>query len=119
MGPKFTLIDAEFEPAAAPDRLTVWVPSASTMVKVPLTEPLAGGVKVTLMVQLLLAATLEPQLLVSLKLLDPAVMPMLVMEAAEDPELLRVTDCWVLEDEKLRLPVETETLVPVPVKLTV
>jgi hypothetical protein len=86
---------------------------------VPVTEPLVGGVKVTLIVQLLLAATLVPQLLVSPKLLDPAVMPMLVIESALDAALLRVTGSEVVEVVNERLPGETETLVPVPLKLTV
>ena len=49
-----------------PVRLTVWVAglALSVMVKEPLREPLAVGVKVTLRVQLALAARLEPQVLV-------------------------------------------------------
>jgi hypothetical protein len=49
-----------------PVRLTVCVAglALSVMVKEPLLDPLAVGVKVTLRVQLALAARLEPQLLV-------------------------------------------------------
>jgi hypothetical protein len=49
-----------------PVRLTVWVAglALSVMVREPLLEPLAVGVKVTLRVQLALAARLAPQLLV-------------------------------------------------------
>jgi hypothetical protein len=49
-----------------PARLTVWVAGValSVLVKVPFLVPVAVGLKVTLMVQLALAATLEPQVLV-------------------------------------------------------
>ena len=49
-----------------PVRLTVCVAglALSVMVKEPLLDPLAVGVKVTLRVQLALAARLEPQVLV-------------------------------------------------------
>jgi hypothetical protein len=49
-----------------PVRLTDWVAglALSLMVKEPLREPLAVGVKVTLRVQLALAARLAPQVLV-------------------------------------------------------
>jgi len=73
-----------------PVRLTVWVAglALSVMVKEPLREPLAVGVKVTLRVQLALAARLEPQVLVWEK--SPLVV-MLVMLRAALPVLLRVT----------------------------
>jgi hypothetical protein len=58
------------------------------MVKDPLREPLTVGVKVTLSVQLALAATVEPQVLVWEK--SPLAV-MLVMLRAALPELLRVT----------------------------
>jgi hypothetical protein len=47
-------------------RLTVWVAglALSAVVKEPLREPLAVGVKMLLKVQLALAARLDPQLLV-------------------------------------------------------
>jgi hypothetical protein len=54
--------------------------------------PAAEGVKVTLIVQLAPAATLDPQLLVCAK--SPALEPktaMLVMLKVELPELVRVT----------------------------
>ena len=59
--------------------------------------PLAEGVKVTLMVQLAPAATLDPQLLVWAK--SSALAPetaMLVMLKATLPELVRMTDFVVL-----------------------
>jgi hypothetical protein len=73
-----------------PVRLTVWVAglALSAMVKEPLREPLAVGVKVPLKVQLALAATLEPQVLVWEK---SPLTPMLVMLRLAVPVLLRVT----------------------------
>ena len=70
-----------------PVRLTVWV-ALSMMAKEPLREPLTVGVKVTLSVQLALAATVEPQVLVWEK--SPLAV-MLVMLSAALPVLLRVT----------------------------
>jgi hypothetical protein len=82
-----------------PVRLTVWgLPvalSVTTMVAARL--PLAAGEKVTLMVQLAPAATLDPQLLIWAK--SPALLPetaMLVMLKATLPELVRVTALVVL-----------------------
>ncbi len=59
--------------------------------------PLAAGVKVTLIVQLALALTLEPQVFVSAKspMLVP-VMLMLVMVSVAFPVLLKVTTCATL-----------------------
>ena len=55
-------------------------------------DPLAAGLKVTLIVHLAPAATLDPQLLVCEKSLEPVpVIPMLVMLKAALPVLLRVT----------------------------
>ena len=73
-----------------PVRLTVCVAglALSVMVKEPLLEPLAVGVKVTLKVQLALAARLEPQVLVWEK--SPLTV-MLVMLRTALPVLLRVT----------------------------
>jgi len=73
-----------------PVRLTVCVAglALSVMVNEPLLEPLAVGVKVTLRVQLALAARLEPQVLVWEK--SPLAV-MLVMLSAALPVLLRVT----------------------------
>ena len=73
-----------------PVRLTVCVAglALSVMVKEPLLEPLAVGVKVTLRVQLALAARLEPQVLVWEK--SPLAV-MLVMLRVALPVLLRVT----------------------------
>ena len=77
-----------------PGRLTVWgLPVAlSEMLSEAVRLPLAEGVKVTLIVQLAPAATLDPQLLVWAKSL--ALVPktaMLVALKAELPELVRVT----------------------------
>jgi hypothetical protein len=74
-----------------PVRLTDWVVaglSLSVMVNEPLLEPLAVGVKVTLRVQLALAARLAPQVLVWEK--SPLAL-MLVMLRVALPVLLRVT----------------------------
>ena len=73
-----------------PVKLTVWVPgpALSLMVEEPLREPLAVGVKVTLRVQLALAARLEPQVLVWEN--SPLVV-MLVMLRVALPVLLGVT----------------------------
>jgi hypothetical protein len=53
-------------PAPVPERLTVWVGglALSVIVTVPVLVPVAVGLKVIFMVQLALAATLEPQVLV-------------------------------------------------------
>ena len=53
-------------PVPVPVRLTVWVVglALSAMVAAPVLAPAAVGLKVTLRVQLALAATLEPQVLV-------------------------------------------------------
>ena len=73
-----------------PVRLTVWVAglALSAMVKEPLREPLTVGVKVTLRVQLPLAARLEPQVLVWEK--SPLTV-MLVMVRTALPVFLSVT----------------------------
>jgi hypothetical protein len=73
-----------------PVRLTDCVTglALSVMVKEPLREPLAVGVKVTLRAQLALAARLEPQVLVWEK---SAVTVMLLMLRGALPVLLRVT----------------------------
>ena len=73
-----------------PVRLTVCVAglALSVMVKEPFLEPLAVGVKVTLKVQLALAARLEPQVLVWEK--SPLTV-MLVMLRTALPVFLRVT----------------------------
>jgi hypothetical protein len=73
-----------------PVRLTVWVAglALSAMVIEPLREPVAVGVKITLRVQLALAASLEPQVLVWEK--SPLAV-MLVMLRVALPVLLSVT----------------------------
>ena len=73
-----------------PVRLTVWVAglALSVMVKAPVLVPVAVGLKVTLSVQLALAARLEPQVLVWEK--SPLAV-MLVMLRVALPVLLRVT----------------------------
>jgi hypothetical protein len=76
--------------APVPVRLTVCVAglALSVMVTAPVLVPVAVGLKVTLSVQLWLAATLEPQVLVWEKL---PLTVMLVMLSAALPVLLRVT----------------------------
>jgi hypothetical protein len=81
-------------PAAAPvpERLTVWALTLLAIETAAVRFPLAEGVKVTLMVQLAPAATLDPQLLVWAK--SPAFVPVIVtleIVRAELPELLMVT----------------------------
>jgi hypothetical protein len=73
-----------------PVRLTVWVAglALSVMVTTPVLVPVAVGLKVTLRVQLALAATLEPQVLVWEK--SPLTV-ILVMLRVALPVLLRVT----------------------------
>jgi hypothetical protein len=69
-----------------PVRVTVCVAglALSVMVKEPLREPLAVGVKVTLRVQLALAARLEPQVLVWEKspLFVPAMVTLVMLSVA-------------------------------------
>jgi hypothetical protein len=83
-----------------PERLTVCgLPEAlSVRVTAAVRVPLAAGVKATLIVQVAPAAKLDPQLLVSAKLL-PLVpeTAMLVTLKAALPVLVRVTDCALLE----------------------
>ena len=88
-----------------PARLTVCVLPAtpsllSVMVSMPLRFPPAVGVKVTLIVQLPPAATLEPQLFVCSK---SPVMEMLTVSAASPP-LVKVTDCALLVELTSSLP---------------
>ena len=73
-----------------PFRLTVWVAglALSVMVTAPARVPVAFGLKVTLSVQLVLAATLEPQVLVWEK--SPLTV-MLVRLRAALPVFLSVT----------------------------
>jgi hypothetical protein len=95
--PKAKLVGERLTTAAVlvpvPERLTVWgLPAAlSVMVSEAARLPLAGGVKVTLIVQLAPAATLAPQLLVWAK--SPGFVPVsarLVMLKAALPEFVRV-----------------------------
>ena len=77
-------------PLPVPVRLTVCVAglALSAMVTAPVRVPVAVGLKVTLMVQLAFAATLEPQVLVWEK--SPLTV-MLVMLRVALPVLLSVT----------------------------
>lgn len=93
-------------PIPVPVRLTVCVlpvtpPLLSMMVTAPVSEPGARGEKVTVRVQRVPAATLFPQLLVSLKL---ALVAMLVMLSAAAPVLLKVTCCDTLCVPRFWLP---------------
>src|SRR6266852_9795532 len=67
--------------------------AASVMVSVPVREPLAVGVKITLTVQLELAATLVPQLLLCAK--SPLAC-MALMEIEVVPGFDKVTGCETL-----------------------
>jgi hypothetical protein len=77
-------------PVPVPVRLTVWVEglALSVMVRVPVLVPAVVGLKVTLMVQLAPAATLEPQVLVWEK--SPLVLMLLMLRVAL-PVFLSVT----------------------------
>jgi hypothetical protein len=107
--------------AVEPDRETACVPAPSAMVSVPVVVPLACGVKVTLIVQLPLAAMLEPQVLVSP---NAVVVVMLEMATAELVPFESVTVCAALV-VLTATPVkesdvgEAETLALVPERLTV
>jgi hypothetical protein len=82
------------EAVPVPARLTdCGLPAAlSVRLRAAVRDPLTAGLKVTLIVQLAPAATLDPQLLVSEKSLESVpVIPMLVMLKAALPVLLRVT----------------------------
>jgi hypothetical protein len=82
------------EAAPVPARLTdCGLPVAlSVRLRAAVRDPLAAGVKVTLIVHLAPAATLDPQLLVCVKSLESTpVIPMLVMLKAALPVLLSVT----------------------------
>jgi hypothetical protein len=76
--------------APVPVRLTDWVAglALSVIINVPVLEPVAVGLKVTLRAQLAPAATLAPQVLVWEK--SPLAV-MLVMLRVAFPVLLRVT----------------------------
>ena len=131
--PKGRLVGERLTRAAAgvplPERLTVCgLPLAlSVMLSEAVRLPLAEGVNVTLIVQLVPAATLAPQLLVCAKSL--ALVPAsarLVMLKVALPVLLRVTVCAVLVVltawlPKARLVGERPSTgaVPVPERLTV
>jgi len=79
-----------------PLKSTVWgLPLAlSATESVPAAAPVAVGVKLTVIVQVLPAARLEPQLLFWVKTLLLVVNP--VRESAPVPELVTVTDCGAL-----------------------
>ena len=82
-----------------PERATVWgLPVAlSVIVRAAERFPVAAGLKLTLIVQLAPAATLDPQLLVWAKSLTLAPeIAMLVTLKDAVPELERVIDCTVL-----------------------
>jgi hypothetical protein len=95
----------------------------SVMVSVPVGEPPARGVKVTLIVQVAPAATLDPQLFVCAKF---PVVVVLATASATFPVLDSVTACALLVEfssraAKVRAVGETLATgeVPVPVRLTV
>ena len=97
----------------------------STTDTVPLKGPAAVGAKVTWITQLPSAATLDPQLFVSLK---PALEEMLVIVNGVPPEFISVTACTALIVEtdwegKVRVAGENVTealgVSPVPMRLTI
>ena len=87
--PKFTLPGDKLIMVPVPVRLTVWglPPALSVIVTVPLTVPFSTGVKVTEIVHLAPAATLDPQVLVSGK---PALLLMPFSVRVAVPVLVRV-----------------------------
>jgi hypothetical protein len=107
-----------------PDRLATWglLPVSSVTVSVPILLPVADGLNATLMLHLLSAGTLVPQVLVSAK--SPAA-TMLVIASAVLKLLDNVINWVVLVVPagwlpKLRLLGESVTVgVPVPNKVTV
>jgi len=113
--------------APVPVRLTDWALTLLAIETDAVRVPPAEGVKVTLMVQFPLGATLEPQVLVWAKSLAfaPTIVMLETVNAAF-PELLRVTDFAELVALNVWLPklrLEGETLIPaaapVPERLTV
>jgi hypothetical protein len=64
----------------------------SVTITVPVRVPISEGLKVTLIVQLAEAASVEPQVLFWEKSLEPTLTVMLVMARAAVPVLLSVTD---------------------------
>ncbi len=93
-------------PIPVPVRLTICVlpltpPLLSLMVTEPVSGPGATGEKVTVTIQVPPAATLLPQLLVSLKF---ALVAMLVMLSAAAPVLLKLTCCDTLCVPRFWLP---------------
>jgi hypothetical protein len=112
--------------ARVPLKLTVWRLALLAILSDAERLPAAEGVKVTLMVQLAPAATLDPQLLDCAKSLafEP-VMDMPEIVSVTFPELVSVTDCATLAVPMDRLPkprLDGETLtaaaVPVPERVT-
>ena len=79
-----------FEPPPVPVRLTVWVEglALSVIFTAPVLVPVAVGLKITPMVQVALAATLEPQVLVWEK--SPLVAMLLILSVPL-PVFLSVT----------------------------
>jgi hypothetical protein len=128
---KLTLVELRLTPGAMPVplRLTVCglVLALSVTVSVPLSGPVVVGAKLTLMVQLPLAARvegLEGQLVVSEKL--PLVTMLLIVRGIV-PVLLRVTGCeapvvptaWLPKEGRVEGETEAVGAVAVPVKVTV
>ena len=113
-------------PEPDPVRPTVWMAglALSVMVTVPVLDPLALGLKVTLTLHEAPASTLEPQLLVWEK--SPLI-AMLVMVSVAVPVLVRVKLCELLlvptaSEANVREAGEKLTAgppVPVPVRQTV
>jgi hypothetical protein len=119
-----TLTGTWFEALVDPVKVTFSVTPATTKISVPLHGPLPTGLKVTPITQFVPAARLVLQVVL---LVDMAKSPLIVgveMATAEVPALLTVTDSGGLvvptaTPENESVLVETETLVPVPLKLTV
>ena len=129
LGPAGGFPGPEGGPVAIPRRLTVWAPPLALSLSVTTATrlPLAIGVKVTPMLQLLLGPTELPQLLVCAKSLAfPPRIARFVMSRLPGPPLLTIMFCAALVVPVGRLTKEilggerlTVGAMPVPVRFTV
>jgi hypothetical protein len=86
-------------------------------------RPLAAGVKVTVIVQVLLAGTLDPQVFVSGKSTGSVPVTAILTAKADLEEFLNVATCGLLDcptatDPKLMSAGDSVTTVPVPLRAT-
>lgn len=125
-GPKVRLVGENCAAVEVPVIVTVCVPALSVIVSVAVRLLMFDGVKVTLMLQLLVAANVVPQLLVWAKSVAfaPEKAKLLIVSAVAVP-FVRITFCAALVvfrtcSGKVNDVGDTDTLdVPVPVRATV